>query len=120
MIGLRDSTGHACTPRYEDGSKEGCKQEGSPGPGRLGLSGPQDLSWTEAGVSLPPVSSHVGSRDPQSTSSQRQEGGARDPSTSTSLFFYYKKVRGPCCVACMQNFSDQGWNPSPCTGSAES
>ena len=50
MAGLRDGTGHACTPRYEDGSKEGCKQEGSPGPGRSGLSGPQDLSWTEAGV----------------------------------------------------------------------
>ena len=30
--------------------EEGCKQEGSSGPGRSGLSAPQDLSWTKAGI----------------------------------------------------------------------
>lgn len=118
MIGLRDSMGHACTPRYEDGSKEGCKQEGSPGLGRLGLSGPQDLSWTEAGVLCHPsppmwavvILKALPLRD------RKGELGTPPPVP----LFYYKKIRGPCCAACMQTFFDQGWNPSPCTGSAES
>lgn len=120
MVGLRDGTGHACTPRYEDGSKEGCKQEGSPGPGRLGLSGPRDLSWTEAGVLCHPPPPTWAVVILKALPLRDRKGELGTPPPVPLYFFIKKKIRGPCCVACMQNFSDQGWNPSACIGSVES